>query len=383
MKIKIAHLQLLPLMSGVQKVTLDELKFTNRELYDPCVICKEAGEFTEKIGGLNINVFFISELTRKLNPLADLISIIKLYIFFRNKNFDIVHTHSSKTGILGRVAAKLAGVPVIIHTVHGFAFPAAKNPIEKFMYYFFEWIGSKCSTAIVLLNKNDLLIAKNDLNVPDERLYLIPNGVDSDIYFYANYQERINNRKERLNLYDDSVAIGMVGRLWEQKNPECFVKAAIKSLTENNLNANFYLIGDGELKESLQTLIANSGFESSIHILGWRSDVAEILRSLDIFILPSRWEGLPLSILEAMASRIPVIASDIPGNRDLIENEYDGYLFPSQDYIMLSKNINILSVSPELRAIMGGRGYLKFKQKFMIQDRMILINQLYKSLVKK
>ncbi len=370
-------------MSGVQKVTFDELKFIDRDLYEPWVICKEEGEFTVKIRNLNVNIFLISELSRKLSPIADLISLFKLYIFFRKNRFDIVHTHSSKTGVLGRLAARFAGVPVIIHTVHGFAFPAAKNLIDKFVYYFFEWLGSKCSTAIVLLNYNDQSIAENNLNVPIKKLYLIPNGVDTTFYFPANYEDRIKNRAGILNLSINSIAVGMVGRLWEQKNPECFVKAAIKFLSTQKVNANFYLIGDGELKKSLQELINISGFEKSIHILGWRSDVAEILRSLDIFVLPSRWEGLPLSILEAMASALPVIASDIPGNRDLIDDGCDGFLFPSQNHIELCAKLEILCSNNQIRSLMGQQGYLKVRQKFMLEHRMFQVDQLYKALIKK
>ncbi len=370
-------------MSGVQKVTFDELKLIDRGIYEPWVICKEEGEFTEKIRALNVNVLLISELTRKLSPLADLISLIKLFIFFRKAKFEVVHTHSSKTGVLGRLAAKLAGVPVIIHTVHGFAFPAAKNPIERFVYYFSEWLGSKCSTALVLLNDNDKSIAKNDLNVPLHKMYLIPNGVDTTFYFPPNHENRIKIRSEILNLVDNSIAVGMVGRLWKQKNPECFVNAAINFLSTQKINANFYLIGDGELKESLQELITTSGFKNSIHILGWRSDVAEILKSLDIFVLPSRWEGLPLSILEAMATALPVIASDIPGNRDLIDDGSDGFLFPSQDYIELSKKLVKMCDSKEIRSLMGQKGYSKVSQKYMLQHRMLLVDQLYKTLVNK
>lgn len=379
-RIRIAHLQLLPLLSGVQKVTLDELTRIDRGRFEPFVICKEPGPFTEALGKAGIPCHFVPDLVRNISPAHDLRALRHLARLFREQRFDIVHTHSSKTGILGRLAGRMAGVPVVMHTVHGYAFPAARSAFETRFYLAIEWIGMRVTDALVLLKQDDLNLAFQRLQAPPRKLHLIPNGVDVHRYAPLGEEARTRLRQEALGLGEHEVAIVMVGRLWRQKNPECLVRAAIRLLKDGHNTARFYLIGDGELRESLEKLVREHGLEHAICFLGWRDDVDKLLGAMDVFVLPSRWEGMPLAILEAMASGLPVVVSDIPGNRDLVSGGEDGFTFADDDDADLADKLAPLVADGYLRHRLGTAGREKVIQSYNLEDRMKRMVQLYEDL---
>lgn len=379
-RIRIAHLQLLPLLSGVQKVTLDELTRIDRCRFEPFVICKEPGPFTEALEKAGIPCHFVPELVREISPVQDLRALGCLARLFREQGFDIVHTHSSKTGILGRLAGRMAGVPVVMHTVHGYAFPAARNALQSAFYLTMEWIGTRVTDALVLLKQDDLDLARQRLQTPARKLHLVPNGVDVQRYAPLTEDERTRLRKEQLGIGEHEVAIGMVGRLWRQKNPECFVRAAIRLLRDGHDTARFFLIGDGELREPLEQQVRDHGLDQAIRFLGWRDDVEKLLGAMDVFVLPSRWEGMPLAILEAMACTRPVVVSDIPGNRDLVLAGGDGFTFADEDDADLAAKLTPLVADANLRHMLGTAGREKVIQSYNLADRMKRMEQLYSDL---
>lgn len=377
---RIVHLQLLPLMSGVQRVSLDELARLDRSRFEPFVICKETGPFTQALERAGIPYHCVPELVREISPWHDWRALRRLTQLFRAERFDIVHTHSSKTGILGRMAGRMAGVPVVMHTVHGYAFPAARNAFQSGLYLTMEWLGARITDALVLLKQDDVDVARRRLHAPRKRLHLVPNGVDVECYAPRAEDERSRIRQQLLGMADDCVAIGMVGRLWEQKNPDCFVRAAIR-LLQGGHNARFFLIGDGELAASLEVRIREAGHSDRIRILGWRDDVGELLAGLDVFVLPSRWEGLPLAILEAMAAGLPAVVSDIPGNRDLVRAEADGHVFRPDDDADLAARLERLIEDAVLRRQMGTSARDKVLRNFGLAERVKKMESLYAQLL--
>lgn len=374
---KIVHLQLLPLMSGVQKVSLDELAHLDPERYERIGICKCDGEFTEQLRKIGVRVHLVPELERSISPRRDVQAYLALRNFFRAERPDIVHTHSSKTGILGRLAASAARVPTIVHTVHGYAFPAESRRAIKAIFKFLEQRAGRITDKMIVLNDTDAAIARDLLGVPDSRLTLLPNGVDVDTYAPAAPGQRQALRRSGFGIDEpEHVIIGMVGRLWLQKNPQCFVRAAIR-VTAQRKNVSFFMIGDGEFRSELEAAIQASGHADRIRILGWRSDVPELLNALDLMVLPSRWEGMPLAILEAMASAVPVVASDIPGNHHLVEDDSDGRLFPLDDDEALAAALIDLVDDPAKRLRFSAQARAKVIARYTLSARMDEITAIY------
>lgn len=376
-RIRIAHLQLLPLVTGVQRVSLDELIGLDRACFEPYLICQQAGPLSEAAARENIPCLFVPDLVREISPHHDWRALWRLRALFRTHAFDVIHTHSSKTGILGRLAGRLAGVPLVVHTVHGYAFPAARQRRERLFYLALEWYGARWCDAMIVLKEEDRNLAQQRLGVPADRLILLPNGVDTERFRPRPATERHRLRETLLNLSADTVAIGMVGRLWRQKNPACFVEAAARVVRDTRAQVRFFLIGDGELRASLEQHIAALCLGEQIRILGWREDMPELLPALDIFALPSRWEGLSLAILEALACGLPVVVSDIPGNRDLVEVDRDGLVFPDDDAAALAAALTRLVSDAESRRAFGRAGRVKVLRDYRLEQRIQYLRDFY------
>lgn len=373
--LKIAHLQLLPLITGVQRVTLDELERLDPQRFTPYIICKEPGPMTEEAERKGINCLYSRNLQRDISPVKDLLAFWQLYRLFRQYRFDVVHSHSSKTGVIGRIAAKLAGVPMITHTVHGYAFPAANSQLEKWIFLAMEWLGTKCSDKIICLHETDRDIAKKTLGASDQQLAVLANGVNTTKYAPATTELK-QAMREQLDISNDDVVVGMVGRLWRQKNPQAFINAAI-NLLSNSVVAHFVLVGDGELSDKLEAQVKDAGFQHNIHFLGWRNDTAQLLKALDVFVLPSLWEGMPLAILEAQATGLPCVVSNIQGNNHLVTDKVDGLLFDLDKPQHLSENISFLINNQTKRIQFGSAGREKILHGYDIDRRIENMTEIY------
>lgn len=375
MTIKIAHVQLLPLLTGVQRVSLDELTRLNRNDFTPYMICQQSGPMTEECEKNNIHCLYSPTLVREISPLKDLQAFWHLYRLCKKHKFDIVHTHSSKTGVIGRLAAKLAGVPMVVHTVHGYAFPAAKSKLEKNIFLAMEWLGTKCSDKVICLHDADRKIAEDALGAKASQLIVLANGVNLSKFNPPTLLQQQDIRNE-LGLPIDATVVGMVGRLWKQKNPKALLTAAIDIL-KTRADVHFVFAGDGELRAELEDYANSHGVSSHIHFLGWRNDTEAVLKAFDIFVLPSLWEGMPLAILEAQATALPCIVSNIQGNNHLVYHGQNGYLFELNNNKQLVDLILSLVDNLHHRIRMGNYALNKIKHDNDIEQRVITLSKHY------
>ena len=372
----IVHLQLFPLLSGVQRVTLDELQRlkNTQKLW---LVCQSEGPLTLEAGKYGCQVHNVPSLVREINPVKDFFAFWELWRFFRKEHFDVLHTHSSKTGVLGRLAAKLAGVSCIVHTVHGFAFAAAKSKFQKKFFVVAEWLGGLCADKVICLHSEDARICHDEIGIPAHKIVVLANGIDLHKFRPLTDAEKKENIRAELSVPVSRKLILMVGRLWEQKNPECLISAYCQLWSSGDPGADLVIVGDGELQDSLVDMVKKADLIDNVHFLGWRSDIPELLRVSDIFALPSRWEGMPLAILEAMASGLPVVASDIPGNRHLVENNKYGFLFTSDDSYSLASCLIKLLRNKELRVKQGKAGRTYVEEKHDINKRVQYLELMY------
>ncbi|MFC4991792.1 glycosyltransferase family 4 protein [Rubritalea tangerina] len=381
MRKKIAHLQLLPMLSGVQRVSYQELAHLDEGI-EAHILCKERGELVTELEAVGVSFRGIPSLQRAIHPWKDFQAFCQLYSLFKSEEYDVVHTHSSKTGFLGRLAAKLAGVPCIVHTIHGFAFPAAKSKFEYIVYWLLEWIAGRCCDVVIALTESDRLICTKSLGIDESSVRLLPNAVDRTVYYPVNELDRSSLRKSVLSEDVDEVVAVMVGRMWEQKAPELFVRAAIRAFEQSgNLRLKLYLVGDGELRNGLEKEVAEAGLSERIKFLGWRSDVPDILRASDIFVLPSRWEGMPLAILEALATKLAVVVSDIPGNRAALGQRECGVTFPAESVDDLSTILVQLTEHSEMRRKYAEKGCQHISDNHDLENRICKIRDLYNQIL--
>lgn len=363
---RILHLQLLPLLSGVQRVTLNEiLDFKGRGDYEFHVYCNSEGPLTDYLSDVGTHYEIVTSLKREISLIDDIKSLITLIKKMRENKFDVVHTHSSKTGVLGRLAAKICGVRNIVHTVHGYSFPAAKNKRQYYTFFLMEYVSKFFTDSLIVLNKEDYDLSVDKLGYSKDKVKLVVNAIDTDKFY----------PKTGGIDHHDCVRIVMVGRLWEQKNPMCLLEAFLQLPPDLNCRLDF--IGEGELREQIEEVINVNNRNESIRILGWKDNVHDLLRNYDIFVLPSLWEGMPLAILEAQASGLPCIVSDIPGNNKLVIDSYNGFLFKSNDVIDLKEKLLNLINDSSLRRDMSFQARQNVECKYSMSARRSAIEEIY------
>jgi glycosyltransferase involved in cell wall biosynthesis len=334
-KIKVLHIISHLELGGAQKVALSLIKGLNSQFFEVYFISSPSGTLLHTLGDMaGINIELIPSLKRGFNPVDDLVALIKLYRYIKRNKFDVVHTHCPKAGILGRWAAKLAGVPAVVHTVHGYPFYPGQNLILKNVYIFLESITSRITHKLIAVCESD--IKKGFLAGIGcrEKYILIREGIE------VNKDELSKHiiTKNELGFPESSFLIGMVSCLKAQKSPLDFVKAAAL-IKEEIPGVYFVLVGDGPLRRKVEQLRRRLGLKDNFLVLGWREDVMDIIPLFDAVVLTSLWEGLPISLLEAVYFGKPIVATNVDGIKELIRDGENGFLVEPGNYRLLSRRV--------------------------------------------
>lgn len=302
---------------------------------------------------------------------------IKVYRQLRNiidsEVYDIIHCHTPMGSVLTRIAAKNARIKgtKIIYTAHGFHFFSGAPLINWVIYYPIERWLSKDTDVLITINKEDYNRAKGSFK--STKIEYVP-GVGVDTKRINNIKVEKTEKLNELNIPVNSHVILSVGELNVNKNHETIIKALAKLGMPNII---YIICGKGILEEYLKKLSCQLKLESQVKFIGYRNDVAEIIKVADIFVFPSLREGLSLSLMEAMAVGKPIICSDIRGNKDLIEPGKGGYLVKPNDVITYSKLIDKLILSPDIRESMSSYNKRKI-ESFDIETVKSLMIKIYK-----
>lgn len=336
------------------------------------------GSLIEEAQAQGIRLEILPGLLRQISPLNDLRTLWRLYRRMRRERYAIVHTHSSKAGILGRLAARLAGVPVIIHTVHGWSFHDYMPALTRRAYILLErWMARNCAALIVVAAAD---IRKGlDAGVGRPGQYcLIRSAIPLEI-FTPRPDDRRAVRRE-LGLPDDAPVVGNVGRFSAQKNPLEWVRVAA-IIAGAAPQARFLLVGDGPLRPEVQALLAQTGLAGRVVLPGLRRDVARMLAAMDVFLLTSLWEGLPRVIPQALATGLPVVATRADGSAEAIEPGVTGCLCAPGDLECLAQRVLELLAAPDLRAALGANGRRTAQQEYDLNAMIAKIDALYARLL--
>jgi len=319
----------------------------------------------------------LAELKRSINLYYDLVAFVKLVLFIRKRKFDIIHTHSSKAGILGRWAAKLAGKNIIVHTVHGWGYNDLQHPLIRLLYIRLEKITSLITNKLIGVSKVNI---ENGLanGIGKETDYaLIRSGIKLEYFKYPrSTQEQIRNK---LGIPLSAPVVATVTRLSAQKAPLDFIKSCA-IIAKSNPEVWFIIVGDGPLRSQAESLTNKLGLKKRLIFTGLRDDVPELMSIFNIFVLSSLWEGLPRVLPQAMAQGLPIVATDIDGNTEAVINGENGLLVPPGDYKALAKAILSLLDKPEKATLMGQNG-LRRVEEFAAEKMINKIDTLYKELI--
>ena len=346
------------------------------------------GDFFDKISEKEFEVYNVS-ISRNLNLFKHILSMGKLFRLMRSKKYDIVHVHTPIGAFVGRIAAKLAGVPIVIYTIHGFYFHENMSPFKRNIIMLVEKALSKWTTFAFSQSDEDTNLAVEKHIFPSQKILTIGNGVD--INFFKREvlsDDQFNKRRTSFGLPADGIVVTCVARLNKEKGIFDLLKAA-EMVMDKNESVHFLFVG-GIFKGNEPNAISEEFIENYfkenplrrkfIHFLGTRTDVKDILSISDIFVLPSYREGMPRSIIEAMAMELPVIATNIRGSREEVVDGQTGILVPVGDVNALSSAIIKLAKSLKLRKEMGKKGRERTEKYFdenkVIEKQLKIIEEL-------
>lgn len=317
-------------LGGAQEVALHAVSHLDRSKYRPVLIAGPGGLLTDEARRLShVDVRILPELGRSIRLFGDLAALVKLTTLLRGLRPAVVHTHSSKAGILGRWAAWMAGVPVIVHTIHGYGITPAQPRWLQRLLVMIERFTGWITTQWIAVSQADIRKGRSWALFSDN-VALVRPGIDPQPFQRAvDRGERERIRRE-FGAQAATQLVGTVACLKPQKAPEDFIAVAQRVITALPA-VRFVLIGDGELRARVESLISRYGIQDRVYLAGWRRDVPAVMHALDTFLLTSHWEGLPRVLLEARVVGVPVVATNVGGAEEVVVDQAVGELCQAGD----------------------------------------------------
>jgi glycosyltransferase involved in cell wall biosynthesis len=378
--IRVLHVITRMIVGGAQETPMlscaliDRVRFPSELLTGPET--GSEGSLHEECRERGVTVHLEPSLVRAVRPHRDLVALWRLWRFFRRHRPDVVHTHSSKAGILGRLAARAAGVPHIVHTVHGWGFTPGQPPHVHGLYVALERLCARCCDTLVVVARVDREDGlRHRIGRPDQ-YRLVRSGIE-----VATYRDAPVTRagvRARLGLPDQAFVVGCVGRLSPQKAPLDLLTAFAR-MARARPEAHLVLVGDGPLRAEVEAAIAREELAGRVHLLGLRREVPELLRAFDVFALASHWEGLPRVFPQAMAAGLPIVATRVDGAVDAIEEAVTGFLVEVGDTESMAERLVRLAADPAGARAMGAAGLARVEE-FSAERMVRRLEDLYQAL---
>ena len=338
------------------------------------------GSLIDEVRAREIPLIILPDLLRQISLIHDLQALGKMRRIMRDGGYQIVHTHSSKAGILGRLAAHRAGTPIIVHTVHGWSFHDYMSPLTKMAYILLErWMAS-FSDAMIVVAAGDTRKGLEAGIGRAAQYHCIRSAIPLDEFDPTKFDKEAICRE--LGIPVDKIVIGNVGRFSVQKNPLDWSRVAGR-IGRACPQAHFMLVGDGPLRREAETEVRAQGIADRTIFTGLRRDAARMLAAMDIFLLTSLWEGLPRVIPQAMAMGLPVVANRADGTTEAIQDGVNGYLCAPGDVDQMAVKCIDLAANPQKRTVMGQRGREFAVNEFDLGKMITKIEALYQNLLEK
>ncbi|MBC2713691.1 MAG: glycosyltransferase family 4 protein [Desulfobacteraceae bacterium] len=353
-KIKVVHLSNHDM--GLRVHARNQLLYLKQRGYDVSMICNP-GDYLKKDMVTSDGIFvkaipFPSSLALK----QDLITFYQLWRYFSRNGFHIVHTHMIKPGLLGRLAARLAGVPVVVHTIHGFHFHDEMSPVKIKFYSSIERFGTLFSDMMLSQNREDMKTAIGMKICKPDMLKFLGNGIDINRFHPSRiHPQIIDAKRKELGIDPGKKVVGMLARVVREKGYYEYLQA-LKILRERGLPVLFLAVGFRHYKKGAidpMAMAQEMGLNGHFQYLGTRDDIPDFIAALDLVVLASWAEGIPRNLMEAAAMGKPVVATDVRGTRETVIHGKTGLLVPVKDSLSLADAIEEMLYSPEKAQGMG------------------------------
>lgn len=377
--IRVLHIHTLPIVSGSGINTFLSMHGMDKDLYDVELACAPGGRLVDLVHQHHMKVRLIRGLVQPLDPVNDLLALYGLLRLLKKRSYHIVHTHNSKAGFVGRLAAKLAMVPVVVHTVHGFAFHGQEPWLRQALFKNLERLASHWCDSMIFISQPLIDWALREGIVNQGKVRKIYSGIELKQFrpVVADQKRRI---REKWGIDENEAVVGIVSKLWEGKGHETLIEA-FAEIRKKKKHARLIIVGEGYLYDKLIDIVRGLGLENAVLFTGFQMDVSEIIATFDVAVLPSFFEGMGRVLLEAMAMEKPVVASKVGGIPDIVEDGVDGVLVKPGKAHELAAAIDRILSDKNLAESLGVAGRNKIKEQFSAQHMVESIEALYRDLL--
>ena len=336
---------------------------------------------------LGIDPIIIPEMKRDISPKEDQIAYKKIHQLIEWFKPDIIHTHASKAGALGRLAGIRSRTPIIVHTFHGHVFHSYFNKVKTQAYISIERKLAQKTDAIIAISPLQKRELVEDFSIAEEeKVRVIPLGFDLE-RFREGQDEKRKEFRSQYHLEDKVIAIGIIGRLVPIKNHQLFLELAAKTIGKTNKKIQFFIIGDGELASELKAMAIELGLNSpngeknNVLFTSWIKNIDVAIAGLDIIVMTSNNEGTPVSLIEAQAGQRAIVTTEVGGIKDIIIPGKTGMMSPKGDVEKLTQNLCELIENLEKREQMGANGFAFVREKFTYSRLASDVDKLYRELM--
>ncbi|MCK4240971.1 MAG: glycosyltransferase family 4 protein [Candidatus Atribacteria bacterium] len=384
-KIKVAHIIARMITGGADENTLFTVQGLDKDRYEVDLIMGE--EFDEsifdRVKNNNFDIIQIKGLKWKLNFLYDPVVLLKLIKLLKKKRYDIVHTHTTKAGILGRIAARIAGVPIIVHGLHGSTFQAFNSGLLNWLLFLFERLTGRFTDAYISVSKvlSETYIKKGIGKKGNH--YTVYSGMELYKFYHARDKINYKEKYEELGINVGEFLIGNVARLETRKGHK-FLLDAFKNVVKEQKDGHVKLliIGEGNKRKYLENYVEELNLGDKVIFTGYREDVEELMALMDIFVLTSLREGLPRVLVQAAAVGMPSVAFNVDGVPEIIKDNYNGFFVRPRDVGQLTNRIEKYINNKELVLLHGQKGREFIKDRWSIEGMVDRIDKIYQNLVR-
>ena len=381
MKVKIARIITRMDLGGAQQAVLYLSERLDPARFEQIVITGPGGLLLPELEKIaTIKHYQVPELLRHIGPgglWSDFQATREIRKILQYEKPHLVHTHTPKAGIVGRWAAWAARIPVILHTFHGFGFSDTHGILKKQLYVQVERLTAKITTHFVAVSDRNRIKGEGYRIFRRQDCSLIRSGVDLNLF--KNSGDSKVQKKMELGVPLTDMIVGNVASFTPSKGLHSFLQAAYK--IRNMLpGIRFVIAGDGSLRPQLEMLIRRFQLQDAVLLLGWRRDIPDLLKTFDVFLLTSLWEGLPRVLVEAALTGIPIVASNVDGVSEITQDGENGFLIAPEDTDAMADRVVHLLRNQTLRTTMGQRGRA-IAGRFSLEKMLADYSELYFDLV--
>jgi glycosyltransferase involved in cell wall biosynthesis len=366
---------------GAEKNTYFTIKGLNKDRYEvDLIIGGDSKSMPDNLKG--VKVIKINSLRRNIHPIDEFRAFFQLYSLIKKNKYDLVHTHLAKAGMLGRLAAKIAGIPIIVHSLHGSLFHNALNPVVKFIYRKLEQFSALYTTWFISVGEDLKFRYLKSRIGKSENYSVIRSGMDLNKFREASglSNEEIKKIKKSLNVNPENIIMGMVASLEPRKGHKYAIEVA-QEIIKKHPKVTFLFVGEGYLNFKLEKIVQEKNLQRCIIFTGLRKDIERVMAVFDILILTSLWEGLPQVLVQGAIMGKPMVSFNVEGSNELIQEGKNGFIVPLKDVPKMIEKLDYLISNLKMAKMMGENGKEIVNQEWEIDNMVEKTNKLYSYLL--